>query len=145
MLKVVEARGVEILGRFSELVTLNLSTGYHDGVELADLAILAGAFPRLRRLYTNVTLTFPQGAMPSLERVHYWFKTSEAMHHTCPTIGNLLCLEEFTVYVKCGSDSAFFQEAEAACMHAIKDHPNKPASYVRTVGHHLCIHTTSYV
>jgi hypothetical protein len=28
-LKVVEARGVEILGRFSEPVTLNLSTGYN--------------------------------------------------------------------------------------------------------------------
>jgi hypothetical protein len=130
MLKVVEARGVEILGRFSELVTLDLSTGYHDGVELADLVVGAGAFSRLRCLATNATLTFLRGAMPSLECVYYWLKTPQAMHHTCATIGNLLCLEEFTVYVKFDSD-ALLKEANEAFGHALKDHPKRPSLYVR--------------
>ncbi|KAK1629309.1 hypothetical protein QYE76_003624 [Lolium multiflorum] len=132
MLKVVEVQGLKILGRFSELTTLNLSIGYHDGIEIADLVIGVGAFPRLTCLYTNATLTFLQGAMPSLERVFYWLKTPEAVHHTYANIESLPSLEEVTVFVKCASDSAFFMEAKAVCMHAFKDHPNKPESYLST-------------
>jgi hypothetical protein len=135
-LKVVEARGMEILGRFSELVTLHLSTGYHEGVELADLVVGAAAsFPRLRCFYTNVKLLFLRGAMPSLEYVFYWLETLQAVHHTCGSIESLPSLQEVTVYVKCASYSAFYKEAEAAFMDALHDHPNKPASYVRTAHH----------
>jgi hypothetical protein len=135
-LKVVEARGMEILGRFSELVTLHLSTGYHDGVELADLVVGAAAsFPRLRCFYTNVKLLFLRGAMPSLEYVFYWLETLQAVHHTCGSIESLPSLQEVTVYVKCASYSAFYKEAEAAFMDALHDHPNKPAYYVRTAHH----------
>jgi hypothetical protein len=35
--------------------------------------------------------------------------------------------------VKCASDSAFYKEAETAFVDALNDHPNKPASYVRTL------------
>jgi hypothetical protein len=135
-LKVVEARGVEILGRFSELINLNLSTGHHYGVELADLVVGASAFPRLRCLNTSATLTFLPGAMPSLECVYYWLETSQAVHHTYANIGSLLSLQEVTVYVKCARDSAFYKEAEAVFVDALNDHPNKPASYVCTAHHH---------
>jgi hypothetical protein len=139
-LKVVEARGMEILGRFSELVTLNLLTGYHNGIELVDLIVGAGAFPRLRCLKTNVNLMFLHGAMPSLEYVFYWLETAQAVHHTYARIESLPSLQEVTVYVKCASDSAFYKEAKAAFMDALTDHPNKPASYVRTAHQHLYTH-----
>jgi hypothetical protein len=135
-LKVVEVQGMEILGRFSELVTLHLSTGYYDGIELADLVVGAGAFPRLRCLYTNVKLMFLHGAMPSLEYVFYWLETPQAVHHTYASIKSLPSLQEVTVYVRGAIDSAFYKEAEAAFMDALNDHPNKPACYVRTAHHH---------
>jgi hypothetical protein len=137
--KVVEARSVEILGRFSELVTLNLSTGYHNGIELlADLVVGEGAFPRLKCLYTNSTLKFLRGAMPSLECVRYWLKTPQAMHHTCATIENLLCLEELTVLVMYTntSDNDSLWEAIAVFRHALKDHPKRPKLYVRSTARH---------
>jgi hypothetical protein len=137
-LKVVESQGVEILGRFSELVTLNLSTGYHDGVELANLVVGTGAFPRLRCLKTNLKLIFLNGAMPSLEYVFYWLETPQAVRHTYASISESLpSLQHVTVYVKCSSDSAFYKEAKEAWLHALKGHPNKPESCVRTAHQHL--------
>jgi hypothetical protein len=80
---------------------------------------------------------FQRGAMPSLEYVLYWLDTPQAVHHTYASIESLPSLQEVRVYVKCASDSAFYKEAKEAWLHALKGHPNKPESCVRTAHQHL--------
>ncbi|KQJ92582.1 putative disease resistance RPP13-like protein 2 [Brachypodium distachyon] len=61
----VEAQDMEVLGRFPELVYLDLNTD-HD-VIIPDI-MGGGAFPKLRYYVTTASSRFLQGAMPSLVR-----------------------------------------------------------------------------
>ncbi|KAK1629315.1 hypothetical protein QYE76_003630 [Lolium multiflorum] len=80
----------------------------------------------LHRLAIRCIWPLKIGAKGHVCTSDYWLKTPQAMHHTCATIGNLLCLEEFTVYGKFDSES-FLKEVREAFGHALKDHPKRPS------------------
>lgn len=123
--RAVEARDVEILGRFPGLITLDLWT--RDDSVFPDI-LGGGAFPKLRFFRASAHLRFRQGAMPSLEHVHSLvdLKGVEAgsLDRDFASMVNLPRLEKINVSTM--GPRANKEVGEAALRLAIKAHPNNP-------------------
>lgn len=119
----VEAQDMEVLGRFPELVYLCLQTARD--VIIPDI-MGGGAFPKLRYYVTLPSARFPQGAMPSLECVHYFIRGERQcakFERDIASIGNLPCLDRVKVcFFRC--ERVTREKGEAALRQAVEVHPN---------------------
>uniref|UniRef100_A0ACD5XHI5 Uncharacterized protein n=1 Tax=Avena sativa TaxID=4498 RepID=A0ACD5XHI5_AVESA len=93
----VHGEDMEILGRFQELITLQIDTA---GSSLPDL-VGSGAFPKLRYFSCTCKPRFLVGAMPCLEYLHCY--VMERWDRDYGSLQNLPCLETVTIV-----DSFFF-------------------------------------
>ncbi|KQJ92578.1 putative disease resistance RPP13-like protein 3 [Brachypodium distachyon] len=119
----VEAQDMEVLGRFPELIYLDLNTD--PDVIIPDI-MGGGAFPKLRYYFTIGSSRFLQGAMPSLECVQCYIRDERngaKFERDIASIGNLPCLDRVQVYFF-DCESGTREKGEAALRQAIEVHPN---------------------
>ncbi|XP_044432237.1 disease resistance protein PIK6-NP-like [Triticum aestivum] len=124
-LKATKAWDMEILGRFSELITLQIRS--RDYIVFPD-AMEEGAFPKLRYLELSnvVRPEFVWGAMPSLESLMlYALVLSSGVDFN--SLENLPRLEKVDVHIH-GTAAMRIDmlQAIASLKHTIEIHPNRP-------------------
>ncbi|XBI02792.1 hypothetical protein VPH35_131297 [Triticum aestivum] len=129
-LKATKAWDMEILGRFSELITLQIRS--RDYIVFPD-AMEEGAFPKLRYLELSnvVRPEFVWGAMPSLESLMlYALVLSSGVDFN--SLENLPRLEKVDVHIH-GTAAMRIDmlQAIASLKHTIEIHPNRPTLKVR--------------
>jgi hypothetical protein len=131
----VLAHDVEILGRFPELLTLELVT---DDCAFPDVVGggPGGAFPKLRYFSANGMLRFLQGPMPNLLRIRFFIgrqacKAANLDGDLATSLGNLPCLEDVEVSTNTRARDMDVVKAKAAVTHAVDIHPNRPKLEVR--------------
>ncbi|VAI79429.1 unnamed protein product [Triticum turgidum subsp. durum] len=129
-LKAMEPQDMEILGRFSELITLRIRC--KDGAVFPD-TMEEGAFPKLRylELENSNQPRFVRGAMSSLECFEFigLVGTNGLDFHS---LMNLPRLEKVDAEIegKTGMDTDV-QQARASLKHAVEIHPNHPTLNIR--------------
>ncbi|XP_037467240.1 disease resistance protein PIK6-NP-like [Triticum dicoccoides] len=135
-LKAMESQDMEILGRFSELITLCIHC--KDGVVFPHT--MEGAFPKLRHLglRNSNQPRFVRGVMSSLECFEFTglVRANGLDFHSLAIRSHLPSLEEVDAEFegKTGMDSdvrqatlRHWRQARASLKHAVEIHPNHPA------------------
>lgn len=122
---VVKAVDIEILGRFPELLSLELFMPRNVSHDVMG----GGAFPKLRYLSVSAPLRFLPGAMPSLEfhefHLHLWPLKRAKFDFDFGSLGNLPWLQNVRVNIH-SDPGEEVEEVEAALRHGVRNHPNRP-------------------
>ncbi|KAI4970573.1 hypothetical protein ZWY2020_001487 [Hordeum vulgare] len=130
-LMAMESRDMEILGRFSELITLCIYC--YDGVVFPD-TMEEGAFPKLRylELKNSKQPRFVRGAMSSLEcfELTGLVGTNGLDFHSLVNLPRLQKVDA-AIEDNTGMGSDVLQAALASLKHAVEIHPNHPALKIR--------------
>uniref|UniRef100_A0A287XKF9 Uncharacterized protein n=1 Tax=Hordeum vulgare subsp. vulgare TaxID=112509 RepID=A0A287XKF9_HORVV len=130
-LMAMESRDMEILGRFSELITLCIYC--YDGVVFPD-TMEEGAFPKLRylELKNSKQPRFVRGAMSSLEcfELTGLLGTNGLDFHSLVNLPRLQKVDA-AIEDNTGMGSDVLQAALASLKHAVEIHPNHPALKIR--------------
>jgi disease resistance protein RPM1 len=152
-LKDVKEQDIEVLGRFPELLTMQLiikiSAG---GGSDPPCECSGGLFPKLKHYATPAPLLALKGAMPSIEsikfQVHVRSLKDSKFNFDFGSLMNLPLLEKAEVNIICtGAHTHEVEEAEAALTHAVQVHPNHPFLSLTRYGIHIsppCSSSHSY-
>jgi hypothetical protein len=154
---VVQERDLENLARLPELCYLCLQCAHaiHQGHTIG----AAEGFKKLRVCIVGTALKFLQGAMPSLEALHFVvtvagrrvttidgvehkiFATKDVMGDLDDFgLGNLLSLKYVDIWVDCeGARRSDVEEAEAAVRRAVEGHPKNPTLFMQRVNEQLML------
>lgn len=145
----IEARDVDTLGRFPELVSLELKM--QNDLITAPLAMPGdnicfsnGVFPKLRSCYMLAPFKFEEGAMPSLESLKFEVEVQsldddDAMDFS--SLGNLPSLKKVQAAIACYHALAIYVEKVETSMRRAADvHPNCPILVVTKSDEYQVIH-----
>ncbi|KAM0924535.1 hypothetical protein ACQ4PT_004536 [Festuca glaucescens] len=131
-LKAVKEQDIDILGRFLELLTMQLIIKASDGGGYnPPLQCSGGAFPKLKYCETPAPLLALKGAMPRVESVNFQVCVRPLLdsnfNFDFGSLGNLPFLEKVIVQIICtGADAREVEESEAAVRRTVQVHPNRP-------------------